>query len=74
MNGRVGNDQGVGKYSFVGNSGCSLVDNVLTSRNMFRFVKSFEVQEPNIFSDHCLIIFTHLSLRVIFKETDVRRI
>ena len=25
---------------------------------MFNFVKDFEVQEPNILSDHCLITFS----------------
>lgn len=30
MNGRVGSDKGVGKYTFVGHRGCSLVDYVLS--------------------------------------------
>ena len=54
MNGRVGNDQGIGKYTFVGSRGRSLVDYVLSSQLMFKFIKDFEVQEPNILSDHCL--------------------
>lgn len=55
MNGRVGNDEGVGKYTFVGNRGCSVVDYVLASQNLFPLVKTFEVQDPNILSDHCII-------------------
>ena len=58
MNGRVGNDKGIGRYTFVGSRGRSLVDYVLSSQNMFQFVNFFEVQEPNILSDHCLIKFS----------------
>ena len=57
MNGRVGNDRGIGRYTFVGSRGRSLVDYVLCSQNMFQFANTFEVQEPNILSDHCLIKF-----------------
>ena len=58
MNGRVGQDREIGRYTFVGNRGSSLVDYVLGSQEMFNFVKSFEVQEPNILSDHCVVIFS----------------
>ncbi|MCG8034648.1 MAG: endonuclease/exonuclease/phosphatase family protein, partial [Candidatus Thiodiazotropha taylori] len=58
MNGRVGNDNGIGRYTFVGHRGSSLVDYVLGSQEMFNFVTSFEVQEPNILSDHCLVSFS----------------
>ena len=57
MNGRVGNGQGIGRYTFVGSRGRSLVDYVLSSQLMFKFIKDFEMQEPNILSDHCLIRF-----------------
>ena len=58
MNGRVGDDKGIGSYTFVGHRGSSLVDYVLSSQNMFQYVNIFEVQEPNILSDHCLIKFS----------------
>ena len=58
MNGRVGNDIGVGRYTFIGQRGCSLVDYVLASQELFNFVSEFEVQGPNILSDHCLINFS----------------
>ena len=45
-------------YTFVGHRGSSVVDYVLGSQDMFSFVKSFEVQGPNILSDHCLINFS----------------
>ena len=34
------------------------VRTVRNIKNMFQFVKTFEVQEPNILSDHCLINFS----------------
>ena len=42
--------------SEVGGGG-SLVDYVLASQNLFPFVKEFDVQDRNILSDHCVIIF-----------------
>ena len=62
----VGNDSGIGRYTFVGHRGSSVVDYVLGSQEMFDFVKSFEVQEPNILSDHCLVNFpqTHFTLQM----------
>ena len=62
MNGRVGNNEGVGKYTFVGRRGSSLVDYVLASQNLFPFVKEFGVQDPNILSDHCVISFFFFSV------------
>lgn len=58
LNGRVGSDNGIGRYTFVGSRGSSVVDYVLSSQELFRFIKDFEVQEPNILSDHCLINFS----------------
>ena len=55
MNGRIGNDYGLGRYTFVGNRGSSVVVFVLSKSDFFNFAKHFEVQEPNILSDHCLI-------------------
>ena len=54
MNGRVGNDYGLGRYKFVGNRGSSVVDIVWSKPVFF----NFEVQEPNILSDHYLIEFS----------------
>ena len=51
-------DNGIGRYRFVGCRGSSVVDYVLSSQELFRFIKDFEVQEPNILSDHCLINFS----------------
>ena len=58
MNGRVGSHRGVGKYTFVGSRGSSVVDYVLTSQELFNLIEDFDVQEPNIMSDHCLVNFS----------------
>jgi len=59
LNGRVGDDKGIGRYTFVGSSGSSfIVDYVITTQNLFSFVDTFVVNEPNILSDHCLINFS----------------
>ena len=76
MNGRVGEDYGVGKYTFVGHRGCSVVDYVLAKPELFDFVKHFKVHEPNILSDHCLLtislefgITEHVHLQSETNET-----
>lgn len=58
LNGRVGADSGVGKFTFIGSRGSSLVDYVLASQNLFQCVSKFEVDDPKIISDHCSISFT----------------
>ena len=70
MNGRVGNDKGVGRYTCITENGCSVVDHVLCKSDLMKYFNSFSVGEPNISSDHCVINFligtrnldtTHLS-------------
>lgn len=39
MNGRVGNDSGTGRYTFVGHRGCCVVDYGICSQNLFNFIK-----------------------------------
>jgi len=58
MNGRIGEDAGVGRYTFIGYQGKSVIDYVITSPTLTNMFQSFVVGEPNIFSDHCLIRFS----------------
>ena len=58
LNGRVGDDKGVGKFTFVGSRGYSVVDYVLASQDLFEYVSTFKVHDPNILSDHCLLSFS----------------
>ena len=57
-NGRVGADKGIGKYTFVGKAGCSVVDYVLVSSDLLQHILYFEVCLPNILSDHCTIVYS----------------
>ena len=70
MNGRVGNDRGIGRYTFVGSRGSSVVDYVLASQSLFDYIKDFEVQDPNILSDHCCIDFS-LDFSCDYENFDV---
>ena len=56
--GRVGADKEIGKYTFVGSRGSSVVDYVLSSQDLFKCTKHFQVHDPNILSDHCLLTFS----------------
>ncbi|XP_052772033.1 uncharacterized protein LOC128211362 isoform X1 [Mya arenaria] len=58
LNGRIGLDANIGKYTLVNAAGCSTIDLVLCSKKMFCCVKSFNVLDPNILSDHCVVSFS----------------
>ena len=58
MNGRVSKDKNIGKFTYVGHAGSSLVDYVICSQELFDNIDHFEVLDPNIMSDHCMINFT----------------
>ena len=57
-NGRLGDDRNIGKFTFIGSSGRSVVDYVITSPSMFDAIKKIRVCESNILSDHCLLEFS----------------
>ena len=60
-NGRPGSDRGVGKYTYVGSTGRSVIDYVIATPNLLNTISTFHVGEPNILSDHCLIDFSMIS-------------
>ena len=68
MNGRVG-DYGIGRYTFVGSRGSSVVDYVLSSQDLFQCISKFEVHDPNVLSDHCLLTFSFT-----FQNSNVREV
>ena len=57
VNGRIGEDV-VGKCTYVGSRGSSLIDYVIVSQDLFDKFSSFNVCDPNIISDHCVINFS----------------
>lgn len=58
MNGRVGEDYGIGCYTFVGSRGSSVVDYILSSQDLFKNISHFKVHDPNLLSYHCLLSFS----------------
>ena len=65
LNGRVGADSDIGKCTYVGSAGHSLVDYVIASQQIFSLVENFNVSDPNILSDHCIVNFS------LCSESDV---
>ena len=58
LNGRVGKDKHVGRFTCVKGNGRSVVDYVLCKPELFGIISDFVVDEPNIISDHCMIHFS----------------
>lgn len=52
VNGRLGEDYGIGKYTCYNSHGSSVIDYILTDKDSFNSIKSFKVSEFNEFSDH----------------------
>ncbi len=57
-NGRVGGDAVIGKYTFTGTQGKSLIDYVISSQCLLNRFSSFYIDDPNILSDHCAVNFS----------------
>ena len=68
----MGADAAVGKCTYVGSRGSSLIDYVITNQEFLKHFSNFYVNDPNIMSDHCLLNFelnfkvleTHISASV----------
>ena len=58
VNGRVVNDIGIGKYTYVGSTGKCVDDYVIASQCLFLAINTFEVLDPTILSDHCIVQFS----------------
>ena len=62
-NGGLGQDKGIGKYTYIGGTGSSVVDYVLVSESIFNFISKFSIGDPNILSDHCEVTFSISDVR-----------
>ena len=51
VNGRVGNDKGIGKCTYVGSASKSVVDYMIGSQCLFPVINTFEVSYPIILHD-----------------------
>lgn len=58
VNGRFGSDKDIGKFTCHTHRGESVVDYVLTSTDILPLIRSFDVGEPNILSDHSVLSFS----------------
>ena len=56
-NGRIGLDAQIGDYTYIGENGRSVVDDLLLSRDYFDHIVNFSVCDPTEFSDHCALLF-----------------
>ncbi|XP_052276939.1 uncharacterized protein LOC127876070 [Dreissena polymorpha] len=71
VNGRCGTDKGIGKFTCVNTQGCSVVDYVLCKSDVLKLFKTFEIYDPNIVSDHCVISFS-LNMHTLDNFVDVK--
>ncbi|XP_053395382.1 uncharacterized protein LOC123523921 isoform X1 [Mercenaria mercenaria] len=58
LNGRMGLDKNIGKYTCINSQGSSTIDYVLCRDSLWECINSFEIMEPNILSDHCIVSFS----------------
>ena len=57
-NGRFGQDKGVGKYTYIGSTGSSVVDYVIMSPSLIECLSKFYIDDPKILSNHCTVYFS----------------
>ncbi len=57
-NGRVCDDANLGKYTFVCGRGSRMVDYVIVNPELLTHFNAFNVHDPNVLSDHCIISFS----------------
>ena len=72
VNGRVGADRGIGRYTCYTYNGSSVVDYVLAQTSIRERIVSFEVDNLQLHSDHCPILLklnTGISYRNSLEET-----
>ena len=61
VNGRIGEDRGIGNLTCITANGTSLVEYVLSDTQLFNIFCHFKVCDANEFSDHCIVEFSILS-------------
>ena len=68
LNGRIGLDKDVGKFTCHTHRGQSVVDYVLASTDILQLFCYFDIGDPNILSDHSIVHFALLSTH--FSESN----
>ena len=64
----------MGKYTYVGSTGYSVVDYVLISEAIINAISKFSIGEPNILSDHCAVYFSLCSAKITVQSNNARDI
>ena len=62
VNGRIGDDAGIGNYTFMSPNGCSVIDYAVRSYDLFPFISDFIVNDLYSCSLH-----THVQLNLVFS-------
>lgn len=57
-NGRIGEDKNVGKFTYIGSTGRSVIDYVISNPALFHVICKFRICKPNILSEHCTLEFS----------------
>ena len=71
VNGRVGNDNGIGKFTYFDRHGGSVLDYVLVNEHLLYEIQCFDVYDQSVLSDHCLISYSINScVNNVYKDTD----
>ena len=71
MNGRLGNDKGIGELTRVDTTGCSVVDYMLCNPDLFSQITHFGIELKVPESDHCGLSLTIKSDKPIkYNEFD----
>ena len=72
-NGRFWQDKVVGKYTYIGSTGSSVVDCVIMSPSLIECLSKFYIDDPNILSDHCTVYSSLTCLsQVQLNVTDIQ--
>ena len=77
MNGRLGEDAGIGNFTFQSVQGCSLIDYVLFPPSLFDTVSSFIIHDISVFSDHAPIQFSlraNLNSAVPEEQCEIKKL
>ena len=56
-NGRLGDDYGIGSFTYVNRNACSVIDYLLLKESDFKLVNNFKIRDFTEFSDHAPISF-----------------
>ena len=68
LNGRIGEDNRIGKYTYCGSSGRSVVYYMLCKQRDFSYITNCEVLPETIYSDHCQL---QLSMKFQMKNISI---